>query len=161
MSRGVSLHEGQLLARSLKVSKSTHVVVASVAAAVAANAAAAILMTGTVGQIALLALIFVTLAAGTRAISSDIYVRSSQTIANLRSIGASSRSLSSAVFLSVIGYGIAGSALGAGLGAALGVVLGGQGSVVSLSIAVLGVILASSAAAAAGVYAGGRRTWSS
>jgi len=160
MSRGVSLHEGQLLARSLKVSKSTHLVVASVAAAVAANAAAAILMTGTVGQIVLLALIFVTLAAGTSAISSDIYVRSSQTIANLRSIGASSRSLSSAIFLSVIGYGIAGSALGAGLGAALGVVLGGQGGVVSLSIAVLGVILASSAAAAAGVYAGGRRVWS-
>jgi len=161
MSRGASLHEGQLLARSLKVSKSTHLLVASVAAAVAANAAAAILMTGTVGQIALLALIFVTLAAGTTAISSDIYVRSSQTIANLRSIGASSRSLSSAVFFSVIGYGIAGSALGAGLGAALGVTLGGQGGVVSLSIAVLGVILASSAAAAAGVYAGGRRTWSS
>ena len=160
MSRGVSLHEGQLLARSLKVSKSTHIVVASVAAAVAANAAAAILMTGTVGQIALLALIFVTLAAGTSAISSDIYLRSSQTIANLRSIGASNSSLSSAVFFSVIGYGIAGSALGAGLGAALGVVLGGQGGVVSLSIAVLGVILASSAAAAAGVYAGGRRAWS-
>jgi len=160
MSRGVSLHEGQLLARSLKVSKSTHLVVASVAAAVAANATAAILMTGTVGQIVLLALIFVTLAAGTSAISSDIYVRSSQTIANLRSIGASSRSLSSAIFLSVIGYGIAGSALGAGLGAALGVVLGGQGGIVSLSIAVLGVILASSAAAAAGVYAGGRRVWS-
>jgi len=161
MSRGISLHEGQLLARSLKVSKSTHLVVATVAAAVAANAAAAIQMTGTVGQAILLALIFVTLAAGTSAISSDIYARSSQTIANLRSIGASSRSLSSAVFLSVIGYGVAGSALGAGVGSALGFALGGQGGVASLLVAVLGVILASSAAAAAGVYAGGRRTWRS
>jgi len=161
MSRGISLHEGQLLARSLKVSRSTHLLVASVAAAVAANAAAAIQLTGTVGQIALLALIFVTLAAGTSAISSDIYARSSQTIANLRSIGATSRSLSGAVFISVIGYGVAGSALGAGIGVALGLALGGQGGVVSALVAVLGVILASSAAAAAGVYAGGRGTWRS
>jgi len=161
MSRGVSLQQGQLLARSLKVSKSTHLVVATVAAAVAANAAAAIQLIGITGQIALLALIFVTLAAGTSAISSDIYTRSSQTLANLRSLGASSRSISSAVFFSVIGYGIAGSALGAGVGAALGIVLGGQGGAVSVMFAVVGVILASSAAAAAGVYAGGRRTWSS
>ena len=161
MSRGVSLQEGQLLARSLRVSKSTHLLVATVAAAVAANAAAAIQMTGAAGQIALLALIFVTLAAGTSAISSDIYERSSQTIANLRSIGASSRNLSSAVFFSVIGYGVAGSTLGAGVGAALGLALGGQGGAVSVLVAVFGVVLASSAAAAAGVYAGGRRTWSS
>jgi len=161
MSRGVSLQEGQLLARSLKVSKSTHLVVATLAAAVAANAAAAIQLIGLAGQIALLSLIFVTLALGTSAISSDIYARSSQTIANLRSIGASSRSLSSAVFFSVIGYGAAGSALGAGVGAALGIALGGQGGAVTVLIAVLGVILASSAAAAAGVYAGVRRTWRS
>jgi len=159
MSRGVSLQEGQLLARSLNVSKSTHLVVATVAAAVAANAAAAIQLTGLAGQVALLSLIFVTLALGTSAISSDIYTRSSQTIANLRSIGASSRSLSSAVFFSVIGYGVAGSALGAGVGAAMGIALGGQGGAVSVLVAVVGVILASSAAAAAGVYAGVRRTW--
>jgi len=159
MSRGVTLQEGQLLARSLNVSKSTHLVVATLAAAVAANAAAAIQLIGLFGQISLLALIFVTLALGTSAISTDIYTRSGQTIANLRSIGASRRSLSSAVFFSVIGYGIAGSALGAGLGAALGVAMGGQGGAVTVVVAVLGVILASSAAAAAGVYAGVRRTW--
>jgi hypothetical protein len=157
----MSLQEGQLLAKSLKVSKSTHLVVASVAAAVAANAAAAIQLTGLVGQVALLALIFVTLAAGTSAISSDIYARSSQTITNLRSIGASSRSLSNAVFFSVIGYGVAGSTLGAGIGAGLGLALGGQVGVLSTLVAVFGVIIASSAAAAAGVYAGGRRAWSS
>jgi len=161
MSRGVSLQEGQLLARSLKVSRSTHLVVATLAVAVAANAAAAIQLTGQVGQIALLALIFVTLAAGTSAISSDIYSRSSQTISNLRSIGASSRSLSSAVFFSVIWYGVAGSAIGAGVGATLGFALGSQGGVVSALVAVLGVILASSAAAAAGVYVGGRNAWHS
>ena len=160
MSRGVPLHEGQLLARSLNVSRSTHLVVASLAAAVAANAAAAIQLIGPFGQAALLAVIFVTVALGTSAISSDIYARSSQTIHNLRSIGASSRSLSGAVFFSLIGYGVAGSAVGAGVGAALGIALGGQGGALSALLAVLGVILASSAAAAAGVYAGGRRTWS-
>jgi len=161
MSRGASLQEGQLLARSLNVSKSTHLVVASLAAAVAANATAAIQLTGLMGEIALLFVIFVTLAVGTSAISTDIFARSGQTIANLRSIGASSRSLSNAVFFSVIGYGVGGSALGAGIGAALGLVLGGQGGALSAVLAVLCVILASSAAAVAGVYAGGRRTWSS
>jgi uncharacterized membrane protein YgaE (UPF0421/DUF939 family) len=159
MSRGLSLQEGQILARSLKVSKSTRLVVATVAAAVAANAAVAMQFTSFTAQIAMLVLIFVSLAAGTSAISSDIYSRSSQTISNLRSIGASSRSLSSAVFFSVIGYGVAGSALGAGIGAALGLSLGGQGGAVSVLVAVLAVVLASSAAAAAGVYAGGRGTW--
>jgi hypothetical protein len=161
VSRRVSLQEGQLLARSLNVSKSTHLVVASLAAAVAANAAAAIQLTELMGQIALLVVIFVTVAAGTSAISSDIFARSRQAIANLRSIGASSRTLSKAVFFSMIGYGVAGSALGAGVGAALGIALGGQGGAFSALFAVLGVILTSSAAAAAGVYAGGRRTWSS
>jgi len=161
MSRGVSLQEGQLLARSLNVSRSTHVLVATVSAAVAANAAAAMQLTGFYGQTALLVIIFVTVALGTSAISSDIYSRSSQTISNLRSIGASGSSLSRAVFFSVIGYGIAGSAIGAGVGGALGLTLGGQVGAVSFALAVLGVIFASSAAAAMGVYAGGRRSWHS
>jgi hypothetical protein len=161
MSRGLSLQEGQLLAKSLKVSKSTHMVVATVAAGVAANASAAMQLTGLYGQVAILALIFATLAIGTSAISTDIYSRSSQAISNLRSIGASSGTLSRAVFFSVIGYGIAGSALGAGIGGALGFTLGGQGGASSIMFAVFGVILASSAAAAIGVYAGGRRNWRS
>ena len=160
MSRGVSLQEGQLLVRSLNVSKSTHLLVASLAIAVSANAAAAIQLIGLMGQIALLVVIFVTVAVGTSAISSDIFARSSQTITNLRSIGASRSSISNAVFFSVIGYGVAGSALGGVAGAALGMALGGQGGALSVLFAVLGVILASSAAAAAGVYAGGRGTWS-
>jgi len=161
MNRGVSLHEGQLLARSLNVSKSTHVVVASVAAAVAANAAAAMQLTGPFGQVAMLALTIATLSIGTSAISTDVYARSSQTISNLRSIGASRGSLARAVFFSLIGYGIAGSALGGGLGGALGLTLGGAGGAVSVAQSVLGVIFASSAAAAIGVYAGGRRNWRS
>jgi hypothetical protein len=117
--------------------------------------------TGLTGQLAMMALIFVSLAVGTSAISSDIWSRSSQVVSNLRSIGASGRSISNAIFFSVIGYGVAGSAFGGGIGAALGVFLGGRGGPLSILIAVLAVVLASSAAAAAGVYAGGRGTWRS
>jgi hypothetical protein len=161
MSRGISLREGQILAKSLKVSRSTHMVVATVTAAVAANAAVAMQFTGPTAQIATLILIFMSLAVGTSAISTDIYSRSSQAVSNLRSLGASGRSLSNAVFFSVIGYGMAGSALGAVIGASLGISLGGQGGIVSALIAIFAVILTSSAAAAAGVYAGGRGTWRS
>jgi hypothetical protein len=150
-----------MLARSLKVSKSTHMVIATVAAAVAANAAVAMQFTSLTAQAAMLGLIFVSLAVGTSAISSDIYSRSSQAVSNLRSIGASSRSISNALFFSVIGYGVAGSAFGAAIGTALGLSLGGQGGAVSVLVVVLAVVLASSAAAAAGVYAGGRGTWRS
>ena len=150
-----------MLARSLKVTKSTHTVVAIVAAAIAANAGIAFQLIGLFGQIAVLALIFASVALGTSAIASDIYTRSSQAMSNLRSIGASSRALTSAVFFAVIGYGVAGSALGAIIGSALGSSLGGQGSAFSILFTVLAVVLCSSSAAAVGVYAGGRGTWRS
>jgi len=161
VSRGVSLHEGALLARSLKVTRSTHLVIATATAGIAANAGMAFLFTGLAGQVGVLALIFVTLALGTSAISTDIYARSGQAISSLRSIGATSGSLSSAVFFSVIGYGVAGSALGGAVGAGLGLSLGAQGGAASVLIAIMAVVLTSSVAAAAGVYAGGRRTWHS
>lgn len=135
--------------------------VAAVATAVAANATVAVQFTGLGGEIVLLALIFGSLAIGTSAISADIYARSSQTVSNLRSIGASSRSISSAVLLPVLVFGIAGSALGAGVGAGLGLTLGGPGGPVTILTEVLAVILTSSAASAAGVFAGGRAAWRS
>jgi len=161
MSRGISVQEGQLLARGLKITRSTHLLVAAVATAVAANAMVAVQFTGLTGEIVLLALIFGSLAIGTSAISADIYARSSQTVSNLRSIGASSRSISSAVLIPVLVFGIAGSALGAVLGAGLGMTLGGPGGPVTVLSEVFAVVLTSSAAAAAGVYAGGRAAWRS
>jgi len=161
MSRGFSVRESQLLARSLKVTRSTHLLVASVAAAVASNATIAMQFTGLSGQLVMAGIIFVCLALGTSAISSEIFSRSSQTISNLRSIGASSRSLSSAVMMSVLGYGLAGSALGALVGVALGSALGGAAGANSLLIEVLVVLLATSAASAMGVFMGGRAAWRS
>ena len=132
---------------------------AALATAVAANATVAVQFTGLAGEIVLLALIFGSLAIGTSAISADIYARSSQTVSNLRSIGASSRSISYAVLLPVLVFGIAGSALGAGVGAGLGMTLGGPGGPVTILIEVLAVILTSSTASAAGVLVGGRAAW--
>jgi len=158
MSRGLSVHEGQLVARSLKVTKSTHLLVASIAAGVAVNASVAMQFTGAVGPFALSALIFASLSIGTWAISSEIFSRSSQTVSNLRSIGATSRSLSSAVLVPILVYGVLGSAVGAGAGAIIGVSLGGP---IGLGVffETLSVVLSSAAAAAVGVYAGGRRAW--
>ena len=161
MSRGFSVREGQLLARSLKVTRSTHLLVASVAAAVASNSTLAMQFMGLGGQLVMAGIIFICLALGTSAISSEIFSRSTQTISNLRSIGASSRSLSSAVTMSVLGYGLAGSALGALVGVGLGFVLGGASGANSLLIAVLVVLLASSAASMMGVFMGGKAAWRS
>lgn len=161
MSRGIPVHEGQLLARGLKITRSTHLLVAAVATAVAANATVAFQYTGLTGEIVLLALIFGSLAIGTSAISADIYARSSQTVSNLRSIGASSRNISSAVLTPILVFGIAGSALGAGIGAGIGMTLGGPGGPATILTQVIVVILTSSAASAAGVFAGGRAAWRS
>jgi predicted lysophospholipase L1 biosynthesis ABC-type transport system permease subunit len=147
------------LARGLKITRSTHLVVAAVATAVAANATVAVQFTGLAGQVVLIGLIFGSLAVGTSAISADIYSRSSQTVSNLRSIGASSKSISSAILIPVLSFGIAGSALGAVVGAALGVILGGSSGTPTLIIEVISVIVTASAASAAGVYAGGRAAW--
>jgi predicted lysophospholipase L1 biosynthesis ABC-type transport system permease subunit len=161
LSRGISIQEGQLLARGLKITRSTHLLIAAVATAVAANATVAVQFTGLAGLIVLLALIFGSLAVGTSAISADIYSRSSQTVSNLRSIGASSKSISSAVLVPVLAFGIAGSALGAVVGAALGITLGGSSAMLTVLVDIFAVIGTASAASAAGVYAGGRAAWRS
>ncbi len=161
MSRGISLREGQLLARSLRVERPTHLVVATVSAGVAANAAVAMELMTSPGNVVILALVFVSLILCTLAVSSDIYSRSSQAVSNLRSIGASRRSLGVAVFMSVIFYAVAGSAAGGMVGVALGLALGGSGGVFSALTSVLAVVAISSAAEAVGVYAGGRGTWPS
>ena len=161
MSRGLSILESQLLARSLKVTRSTHLLVASVTAAVASSATLAMQFTGPLGEIAMSAVIFASLALGTWAISSEIFSRSSQTISNLRSIGATRRSLSSAVLMPVLVYGLAGSALGAVIGVGLGLALGGFAGAIVLLLEVVAVILASSVASFVGVYVGGRAAWRS
>jgi hypothetical protein len=161
MSRGISLGGSAAVARSLKVTRATHGVVAIVNAAVAANAIVAMGPMGLVGQAVLIAIVFASVTATAFAVCTDIFNRSSQTVANLRSIGATTGSLSSALLFSTISYGSAGSALGAAAGAALGAGLGAGLVAVPLLIEVVAVVIASSAATAVGVYAGARMSWRS
>ena len=162
MTREISMHPGDMVARSLSITRTTHALVAVVTAAVTLNAMVAMQFIGLLGQAVLLSLVFVTLAAGLSAVSLEVYSRSGQAVSNLRSIGATSGSLSKAVLVSIIGYGAAGSALGAAAGAGLGAALGGPSvaGVTALAEGV-GVIVAASAATAAGVYLGARAAWRS
>ena len=151
-----------MVARSLHISRSTHLVVASVAGGIAINAALAMQFLGLAGQAALLAVVFGSLAAGAWAISMDVYSRSGQVVSNLRSIGASRNSVSSAVVLSTLGYGAGGAAFGAMAGAALGAALGGAGALGGVFFVQLAaVIFAACAGLSAGVFFGARASWRS
>ena len=161
MSREAAVSATQMVARSLKVSPATHMVVASVSAGVAVNAAVAMQFLGLEGQVVLLAVVFVSLAAGSSAVAADIFSRSSQVVSTLRSIGASRSSVSSAVVYAMIGYGAGGAALGGVLGAALGSALGTGTMDLAATIELAAVILAACAGMSAGVFAGARRVWRS
>jgi hypothetical protein len=159
---GFSMRSSQVIARSLKITRTTHSLVAAITAAVALNSMVAIQYLGLSGQAALLVVVFVSLGVGSLAVSTDIYSRSSQTLTNLRSIGATTGSISSALALAIVGYGIAGAVIGAGSGGALGFALGSSGAgSMSLLTDAIAVIAASSGAIAAGFYVGARATWSS
>ncbi len=157
-----SMRSGEMVARSLKITRATHTLVAAVTAAVALNTMVAIQSLGVAGQAVLLAIVFLSLGLGSYAVSTDVYSRSGQAIANLRSIGASRGSISSALALAIVGYGVVGAALGAVVGALLSLALGSGGAGgVSMLIQSAGVIAAASAATAAGFYAGVRSSWRS
>ena len=151
-----------MVVRSLKISAATHLVVVSVAAGVAMNAAVAMQFLGLAGQAVLLAVVFLSLAAAASAISIDVYTRSAQVVSNLRSIGASSSSVSSAVVFSMIGYGAGGAALGGVVGTTLGASLGGAGLLgETLLIHMVAVVIAGCAGLSAGIFFGARSSWRS
>ncbi|MCL5672351.1 MAG: hypothetical protein JRN56_07425 [Nitrososphaerota archaeon] len=161
MRAGTLTQRGGPIARSLRITGSTHLMVATFSAAVALNGAAAAQALGVAGLVVAVAVVFASLAVCSAAISIDILRRSGKTVSDLRSIGATSSSISSAIFGSVLAYGALGSAVGAVVGAALGSVLAGPGLALSTVYGVVAVVVASSAALAIGTYTGGRATWRS
>lgn len=162
MSREATVSATQMVARSLRISAATHLLVASVSAGIAVNAAVAMQFLNLGGEAVLLAVVFVTVAAAASTVSLDVFSRSSQVVSNLRSIGANRNSVSSAVVLSLVGYGAAGAAIGTMTGGLLGAALGGEGTVgEALLIQMVGVVLTACAAMAVGVFYGARRSWSS
>lgn len=160
MSREASVVATQIVARSLKISAATHLLVAATAAGVAVNAVVAMRFMGLGGQAVLLAVVFASLAAGSSAVAADVYSRSSQVVSSLKSIGATRTSLSSAVVFAVIGYGAGGATIGAILGLALGAGLGPGPLDGAALIQFIAVILAACAGVSAGVFIGARRAWS-
>jgi len=156
MSRDFAIEASGLVARSLRISRTTRLTVAAIVSAVALNASVAIQFLGAPGQGILLVLIFVSVALGLSTISMDLYSRSSQAVNNLRSIGATRKSISYAVIFSMIGYGAAGAVVGAVAGTGVGAALGSPGaSITSLAVDMAGVVIAASTATMAGVYVGG------
>ena len=162
MSREATLSATAMVVRSLNISRATHLVVASTAGGVAMNAGVALQFGGVGGQALLLAVVFATVALASSAVATDVYSRSGQVVSNLRSIGASRTSVSSAVALSMLGYGAGGSALGGALGTLLGASLAGAGlQGYALLVELVAVVFSACAGVAAGVYLGARKGWRS
>ena len=159
MSREAAVSATAMVARSLKISGTTQMVMASMSAGIAANGAVAIQFLGIGGQAAILAMAFLSLAAAASAVSMDVYSRSEQVVSNLRSIGASRNSVSSAVVVSLIGYGGGGAVLGGAVGTAIGAGLSAGTVGGELILQLLAVVLATCGGMTAGIFYGARSAW--
>jgi len=159
---GLSFRSDGVVAKSLKMTRATSVLVAALTAGISVNAMVAMQFVGGVAQAVLAGIVFGTLVISTSAVAADVFARSEQSIANLRSIGATLKSMTGAILGAVILWGVAGAILGTGAGSAIGTVSGGS-SATAVSVLVEGsvVILLSVAAMSAGVYLGARRSWRS
>ena len=152
---------GSPVARSLRITGSTHAIAAAFSAAISLNGIIAAQALGPIGKAAVVAVIFVSVAACAAAVSVDVLSRSAKAVSDLRSVGASRRSISSALFGALFAYGAAGSALGGLVGAVLGSALAGGAFGVQSIVLVVAAVAASAGAVAAGAFLGGRSTWRS
>ena len=150
------------VAKSLRITRSTYVLVAALTAGITANAMVAIQFQGLAGQATLFALAFVSVAVATCAVSADMFSRSRQVVDNLLSMGAKKGTLSRAVLATVFTYGTIGSLLGVLVGAGVGYALSNftSAGVAILSEAVTFLIV-SAGATTAGVYTGVGVAWRS
>jgi predicted lysophospholipase L1 biosynthesis ABC-type transport system permease subunit len=162
MKSGFSLGTGGVLARSLRITRATHVLVAAVTATFSANVMITMQFLGTGGRAGLLAIVFSSITVATWAITYDVFTRSAQSAANLRSVGASTGSMSGAVLGILLTYGLAGSVLGAFIGATAGMALGAPlGAGLGFAAEGGAVVAASAGAMAVGVYTGAKAAWRS
>ncbi len=159
-----------MVARSLRVSRATFSMVAAFTAAVAANAMLSLQLLNGFGQAVVFALVFFFVAVIGIALVVDIFSRSNQAVATLRTLGATKGTVSRPLLVNLLMSGgagcVAGAVLGGALGAGLGVyglvpvqgaATGTAGTVVN---AILVVVL-SLAAMSLGTYMGVRRAWPS
>jgi hypothetical protein len=155
------LERGGAVARSLKITGSTHAMVAAISGAMALNGMLAALALGFIGEVVVIGVVFVSLAGCSAAISVDVLNRSGKAVADLRSIGASRGNISMAIFGSILFYGALGAVIGGAAGAGIGFSLLGGASGSQTLIGLFAVVATSAVALAVGSYAGGRLTWRS
>jgi predicted lysophospholipase L1 biosynthesis ABC-type transport system permease subunit len=137
--------------------------VATFTAAVAANEVVTIQVMNSLGQAVVLGVMFVFVSVIGAAVAVDIFSRSNQTVATLRSIGAQRGSISTSILASVLVFACAGSAAGALLGTGLGSLsifgaIGTPGLMGAILDAVL-VLGLTAVASGVGVYIGVRAAW--
>ena len=150
------LQRGGPVARALRITGPTRGLAVALPAAVSLNGAIAAQAVGLLGQAMVLAVIFASVAVCFAAISADVLSRSAKAVSDLRSIGASRGSISSALFGSMLTYGAAGAAAGSLVGTIVGSVLVGPGPGTGTLVDVVFAVAATAGAVAAGSFAGGR-----
>lgn len=152
---------GGQVARSLGVRGSTLATVGAMSSAIALNGMIAVQALGVLGRISVLVVVFASVAACSAAITVDVLERSAKAVSDLRSIGASQWSISSALFWAMFAYGAVGSVVGGVAGASIGSALTSSGFGAGAAEMVVVVLGACVSAVAAGAYAGGRFKWRS
>lgn len=161
MKSGQLPGRGGEVARSLGIRTSTLATVGATSSAIALNGMIAVQALGFVGRISVLAVVFVSVAACSAAVTVDVLGRSAKAVSDLRSIGASQWSVSSALFWSMFAYGALGSVIGGVAGASIGGALMSTAFGAGAAEMVVVVLLACVSAVAAGAYAGGKYKWHS
>jgi hypothetical protein len=161
MKRGIVFASDGVVARSLKLTRATSILVGALAAGVSLNVMVAMQFVGTLVQALLIVIVFATLGFSSSAMASDVLSRSEQSVASLRSMGATHGGLAGAMLGVVLVWGLVGAALGTGLGSALGMAAGGSAGPLTAIVDGAGVIVASAGAVVAGVYLGARSSWHS
>jgi len=161
VKRGILPGHDSMVARSLRISRTTFYMVAAFSAAIAANATITLQVLSYYGQAAILGFTALFVGIVGASVATDILSRSSQDIGTLRTYGASREAVAWSMATSLVIFGAAGSAVGATVGAGFATTLRNSGQfifsgtlinaflVLALSIVAIGV----------GVYAGVRASW--
>ena len=158
MKKGILPGNDPMVARSLRISRTTFYIVAAFSAALAANATITLEVLSSYGQAAILG--FTTLLVGvvSASVATDILSRSSLAIGTLRTYGARREAVAKSMVTSLVAFGTAGSAVGATVGVGLVTTLRNSEQLVLSGTVINGffVLGLSVAAIGVGVYAGVR-----
>lgn len=145
--------------KSLRVTKSTLTLVAFVPAVVAVNGMVLTQLLGPTGLTTGLGMVFACTAIAMFLIIADIMDRSTKAVSAMRSIGASRKTLASAILLGLLGFGVIGACLGSGLGAAIAGTIGRSIPTANIVVSASLVMVVSVVGVASGAYFGLMLAW--